>query len=70
MIKKHVILTKPGIVLGNAITTAGGFALASKGHFDFSLFGLTLLGLCMRSRHPFNSISIAKRLRACQSCGL
>lgn len=41
------MLTKPGIILGNAITTAGGFALASKGQFDFGLFALTMLGLCL-----------------------
>lgn len=39
------MLTKPGIILGNIITTAAGFALASKGHFDFLLFLTTLLGL-------------------------
>lgn len=41
------MLTKPGIILGNAITTAGGFALASKGHIDLWLFLITLLGLSL-----------------------
>lgn len=40
------MLTKPGIIFGNAVTTAAGFALASKGHFDYLLFLVTLLGLC------------------------
>lgn len=39
------MLTKPGIIMGNIITTAGGFALASKGHFDIALFLATMLGL-------------------------
>lgn len=45
MVKAHVILTKPGIILGNIITTAGGFALASRGHLDYGLFLFTLIGL-------------------------
>lgn len=40
-------LTKPGIVLGNAITAAGGFALASRGHIDCRLLATTLVGLCL-----------------------
>lgn len=31
--------------MGNAITAAGGFALASKGHLDFWLFLATIMGL-------------------------
>lgn len=45
MIKTYYLLTKPGIILGNLITTAAGFALMSKGHLDFWLFLTTLLGL-------------------------
>jgi protoheme IX farnesyltransferase len=45
MAKAHIVLTKPGIILGNVITTAGGFALASRGNIDFRLFFLTLIGL-------------------------
>ncbi len=41
------MLTKPGIILGNAITTAGGFALASRGHIDLWLFLVTLIGLSL-----------------------
>lgn len=39
------MLTKPGIIIGNLVTTAAGFALASKGHFDIWLFMITMLGL-------------------------
>ena len=39
------MLTKPGIIMGNLITMASGFALASKGHFDGGLFLATALGL-------------------------
>jgi protoheme IX farnesyltransferase len=45
MLKTYYMLTKPGIILGNLITTAAGFALASKGHFDIVLFLVTMLGL-------------------------
>lgn len=45
MIKTYYMLTKPGIILGNIITMASGFALASKGHLDFFLFFITLVGL-------------------------
>jgi protoheme IX farnesyltransferase len=45
MIRTYYLLTKPGIIVGNLITTGGAFALASKGHIDFSLFLVTLLGL-------------------------
>ncbi len=37
---------KPGILMGNVITTAGGFALAAKGHLDPWLFLATVIGLC------------------------
>lgn len=45
MIRTYYLLTKPGIILGNLITTAGGFALASKGSFDPWLFLTLLIGL-------------------------
>jgi len=47
MIRVYFILTKPGIVLGNIITTTAGFLLASKGHFDLWLFLATVLGLAL-----------------------
>jgi len=47
VIKTYYQLTKPGIIYGNAITAAAGFFLASRGHFDFKLFVLMLLGLSL-----------------------
>jgi protoheme IX farnesyltransferase len=45
IVKTYYYLTKPGIIMGNLVTTAGGFLLASRGHFDGWLFLATLLGL-------------------------
>lgn len=45
MMKTYYMLTKPGIIMGNIVTTAAGFILASKGHFDILLFLITLAGL-------------------------
>lgn len=45
MIKTYYLLTKPGIILGNLITTTGAFVLASQGHFDTWLFLATAAGL-------------------------
>jgi heme o synthase len=47
MIKTYYMLTKPGIIAGNAITTMGGFILASKGRLDFWLLLATLIGLSL-----------------------
>ena len=41
----YYLLTKPGIILGNLVTVAAGFLLASKGRLDFGLFMAALLGL-------------------------
>lgn len=43
--KTYYMLTKPGIIMGNVVTTAAGFILASKGNIDWWLFLVTLLGL-------------------------
>jgi protoheme IX farnesyltransferase len=54
----YYLITKPGIILGNLITLAAGFLLASKGqYFDISLFFATLLGLTfvMASACVFNN---------------
>ncbi len=43
----YYLITKPGIILGNLVTVAAGFLLASKGTFNFWLFLATLLGLTL-----------------------
>lgn len=43
--KSYCLLTKPRIIMGNVICTAGGLALASKGTIHLWLFLGTLLGL-------------------------
>lgn len=43
----YSLLTKPGIIFGNVITTGAGFALASHGSFSLSLFLLTVLGIAL-----------------------
>ncbi|MFP8966213.1 heme o synthase [Pokkaliibacter sp. CJK22405] len=47
MIKRYLLVTKPGIIFGNLISVAGGFFLASKGHIDFPLFLATVIGLSL-----------------------
>ncbi|WP_068471050.1 heme o synthase [Candidatus Protochlamydia phocaeensis] len=47
MIKTYYMLTKPGIIMGNAMTAAGGFALASRGHINVWLLLATLLGVSL-----------------------
>lgn len=41
----YYLITKPGIIMGNLLTVAAGFLLASKGLIDFKLFFATLMGL-------------------------
>lgn len=41
----YYLLTKPGIIMGNLITVAAGFVLASNGLINFWLFFATLIGL-------------------------
>ena len=45
MIKTYYLLTKPGIIAGNLITTASAFVLASRGSIDYRLFLATTIGL-------------------------
>ena len=48
MLKTYYLLTNPGIIIGNLITTAAAFVLGSAGHFNTLLFLYTLAGLgCM-----------------------
>ena len=45
MIRAYYMLTKPGIIMGNLITTAAGFILASRGAFDGKLFLAALVSI-------------------------
>lgn len=47
MLRRYLSLTKPGIIMGNAITASGGFFLASPGYFDPLLFFGMLAGLSL-----------------------
>jgi protoheme IX farnesyltransferase len=47
MLKHYLLLTKPGIIMGNALTTAGGYALAARGQFGLGLFLSMVLGLAL-----------------------
>ncbi|HSX12916.1 MAG TPA: heme o synthase [Chlamydiales bacterium] len=46
-VRSYALLTKPGILLGNAITILGGFFLASRGSIDFKLLLITVVGLSL-----------------------
>jgi protoheme IX farnesyltransferase len=46
-VKNYILVTKPGIVIGNLIATAGGFLLASKGTIDAGLMLATLLSVSL-----------------------
>lgn len=43
----YVQITKPGIILGNLISVAGGFLLAAKGDVNVGLMLATLIGLSL-----------------------
>lgn len=43
----YYLLMKPKILMGNLLTVAAGFLLASKGKIDFWLFFATLMGLAL-----------------------
>lgn len=53
----YYLITKPGIILGNLITVAAGFLLASHGKLHFALFLACMggLGLIMASACVFNN---------------
>lgn len=46
-VKRYLILTKPGIIAGNAITAIGGFAFGLQGQWNLSLLLITLFGLTL-----------------------
>lgn len=46
-IKNYVLVAKPGIILGNLISAAAGFFLASKGRVDGALLSATLIGISL-----------------------
>lgn len=43
----YYLLMKPGILLGNLVTFAAGFLLASKGGFDIQIFLTSFFGLAL-----------------------
>jgi protoheme IX farnesyltransferase len=47
VIKNYLLVTKPGIILGNLVTAAGGFFLASKGQIEFAALLPTLSGISL-----------------------
>ncbi|MBV0933526.1 heme o synthase [Marinobacterium weihaiense] len=46
-IKRYLLVTKPGIIMGNLISVAGGFFLAARGDADYLLLLQTLAGLSL-----------------------
>lgn len=57
MFRAYYLLTKPGIIYGNILTTIAGFLLASRWHINFWLFAATVLGtsLVIASACVFNN---------------
>lgn len=47
MLRKYWQLTKPGVMLGNLLTTAAGFLLAAAGNIDWKLFLATNIGTAL-----------------------
>ncbi|GGP21909.1 protoheme IX farnesyltransferase 2 [Silvimonas iriomotensis] len=43
-LKRYLLVTKPGIIMGNLISTVGGFLLASQGHPDWLVMIATVIG--------------------------
>jgi protoheme IX farnesyltransferase len=46
-IKKYFLVTKPGIIIGNLVSTAGGFFLASRGETDIAVLLPILAGMSL-----------------------
>lgn len=71
----YYLLIKPGIIMGNLITVAAGFALGAPGSFNFWLFLMTLLGLAavIASACVFNNYidrEIDKKMKRTQNRAL
>ena len=47
MLKRYLLVTKPGIIFGNLISVVGGFFLASKGDLQLDIFLATLAGVSL-----------------------
>ncbi|WP_328185280.1 heme o synthase [Marinobacter sp. OP 3.4] len=45
--KHYLRVTKPGIIMGNLISVAGGFFLAARGEVDWLVFLATVIGLSL-----------------------
>lgn len=43
--RHYLSVMKPGIILGNLLTTAAGFFIASQGAWDFTGLAITLCGV-------------------------
>ncbi len=56
-LKNYLQITKPGVLFGNLVATAGGFLLASKGRVDIALLSAILIGtgLVVASACIFNN---------------
>lgn len=46
-VKKYVSVVKPGVVLGNLISAAGGFLLAAKGRIDATVLMSAVIGISL-----------------------
>ncbi|WP_353666673.1 heme o synthase [Marinomonas sp. THO17] len=47
MFKRYLQVTKPGIIMGNLISVAGGYFLAARGNIDWMLMLMTVIGLSL-----------------------
>ncbi|MDR3449140.1 MAG: heme o synthase [Alphaproteobacteria bacterium] len=47
MVKRYLQLTKPGIIFGNLVSTAGGFFLAARGNISLALLLATMAGVSL-----------------------
>lgn len=47
MMKKYLLVTKPGIIFGNMVSVIGGFLLAAQGNVDAFLMFATVVGVSL-----------------------